>query len=418
MSTSIILARIDTMKINFVYSLVANVYSALCKFLILLTIIRLGTPIEVGRYNYALVLSAPVFLLASLKIRSIIVTNDEYKVNHFFNAIILINTFFFTVFICIVSLLSNANETIIILVVSLIKFLDNIKEVSYGVYQKDEQLKIQSVSMIMYFTLSLVSFYLSFYITSDLLISLTLSLLSGLLTFFIFDIPVMKKKFKVFLKLTLSMSVSKKIMFLALPLSISSAIGSLNTGLPRVFLKEFFNEYALGIFSAIAYLLVVGTLLANSLSQVFLPRLRKLFKNNKITDFVNLTKKMVLIGTAVGIFSVIASTFLGRFVLKIFFGAEYANQNEVLIILSFGLLFILSGVFLGTSIVATGNYKVNYKISVITLLSIIIFSVSFIPVWGLIGTAYTITCSQLVAFLSYLYFYNKEMKKWNHNTKM
>lgn len=403
------------MRSNFIYSLMANIYSAICKFLILLTIIRLGTPLEVGRYNYALVLSAPIFLLASLKIRSIIVTNDEYKVNQFFNAILVTNFIFLIAFMAIVPMFSSSNQTLIIFIVALIKIIENTKEVAYGVYQKEEKLKTQSISMILYFTLSLASFYVAYFVTYDLFIALLLSFICGLLSFMLFDLPVMKKRFKVGLKVAFSVINSKNIVYLALPLSVSAAIGSLNTGLPRIILKEFYDEYTLGIFSAIAYLLVIGSLLASSLSQVFLPRLRKFFREGQWNNFIDLTRKMVLIGSFIGFVSIIISVIFGKTILRIFYGTEYSNQSIVLVVLSLGILFILSGVFLGTAIIATGNYKVNYKIALITLLSITIFSLVFIPFLGLIGTALTITISNFVSLLSYYYFYRKEIKRWINN---
>ena len=199
----------------------------------------------------------------------------------------------------------------------------------------------------------------------------------------------------------------KEIFLLAFPLSLSSAIGSLNTGIPRILMKSFYGEYYLGIFSTIAYLLVVGNLFANSISQIFLPKLRNYYRLKNYDEYRKTTKKMMFLGFVVGIVGVLLSSIIGKTILKIVFGNEYANNSMTLVILSFGLVFILSGVFLGTSIVATGNYKVNYKISLITFVSIIILSILFIPRFRLIGTAITISFSQLITLIAYYYFYKK-----------
>lgn len=402
---------------NFNYMFVANIVSALCKFLILLVIVRLGTPEEVGKYNYALVITAPIFLFFSLKIRSIIVTNDQYKLNDFASTIISLNSILIIVVSILLWFLSKENFGVI-LIISLIKFFENLKEIPYGVYQKEEKLKLMSYSMWIYNISSLILFSLIYLIFQNLNLALIASLFSCVISVLFIDKLIIKSNFGITFNFVLDYKKIKDIIILSIPLAFSSALGSLNTGIPRILLEKFFGQYTLGIFSTIAYILVIGSLFANSISQVFLPKLRRLFKEKNKKEFEMLTKKMVSIGVLMGLIALLTSITIGKFILSLVFGSEYGANNIVLIILSLGLLFILSGVFLGTSIIATGNYNVNYKISVLLLVSVLLFSFILIPKYSLLGAALTITISQFVALISYFYFYKKIFRSVNNDKKI
>ncbi|MDK9855706.1 oligosaccharide flippase family protein [Staphylococcus equorum] len=384
----------------------ANIVTALCKFLILLVIVRLGTPDEVGKYNYALVLTAPIFLFFSLKIRSIIVTNEQYKLKEFFSVIVLLNSIV-VIIVAIFFIIFSPDNFLIIFIISLIKLFENFKEIPYGIYQKEENLKLMSHSMVIYNVFSLLFFTLIYTISQNLELALSFSLLICILSFLIVDQIIIKHVFDINFKFSLNIKKFKNIIVLSIPLAFSSSLGSLNTGIPRILLEKFYDQYTLGIFSTIAYVLVIGSLFANSISQVFLPKLRKLFKENRKSEFKKLTKKMVTIGMFIGMTSLLFSATLGKELLSVLFGEEYGENYFILIILSFGLLFILSGVFLGTSIIATGKYNVHYKISIMLLISILISGFILIPKYALLGASLTITISQLVALVCYYYFYKK-----------
>lgn len=398
------------MKKNFSFAFMSNIISSACKFLILLLIIKLGNPSEVGVYNYALIISAPIFLFTSLKIRSIQVTNNEYKFNEYYSLIIMLNI----IVLCLVTIFSLLIEKNItaysIIILSIIKVLDNLKEVIYGLYQKYENLKLVGISVIINNVFNLLTFAITYYLSKNLIISLIIMLITSVVIFTLYDLRILKKIYNTTLKLILNKKNLFTLLLLALPLSISSSLGSLTTSIPRIFLKNIYGEFYLGIFSAIAYILVLANLFANSISQVFLPRLSKYFYQKNICEFKKLANKLISIGFFIGLFTFLISLLFGKIILKIGFGKIYSEYYMVLIILSIGLLFLLSGVFTGTILTSTGNYRVHYKISIISLTFTIIFSFLTINKYDIYGTAFTIMCSQIITFICYMYFYHRLKK--------
>lgn len=393
------------MRKNFSFAFMSNIISSACKFLILLLIVKLGSPSEVGIYNYALIISAPVFLITSLKIRSIQVTNNNYKFNEYYSLIIILNLIVLGI-VVITSLLIEKNITAYaIIILSTIKVLDNLREVIYGLYQKHENLKSVGLSITINNIFNLIVFAIVYYLSTNLIISLVMMFITSIFIFLIYDLRVLSKKYNTTLKLIINKKKLIAILILAIPLSISSSLGALNTSIPRIILKNSYGEFYLGIFSAIAYILVLANLFANSISQVFLPRLSKYFHQKNIEEFNKLANKLIGIGFIIGIFTFLIAFIFGELILKIAFGEVYSKYYLVLIILSIGLLFLLSGVFAGTIITSTGNYKIHYKITIISLVFTVIFSFLTIKKYSIYGTAYTIMFSQIVTFICYMYFY-------------
>lgn len=393
------------MRKNFSFAFMSNIIASACKFIILLLIVKLGNPSEVGIYNYALIISAPVFLFTSLKIRSIQVTNNNYKFNDYYTLIILLNLIVLGIVI-ITSLLIEKNITAYaIIILSTIKLLDNLREVIYGLYQKHENLKSVGLSIIINNIFNLIVFTIVYYLSTNLIFSLVMMFITSIFIFLIYDLRILSKKYNTTLKLIVNRKKLIAILILAIPLSISSSLGALNTSIPRIILKNSYGEFYLGIFSAIAYILVLANLFANSISQVFLPRLSKYFHQKNVREFNNLANKLIGIGFIIGIFTFLIALIFGKLILKIGFGEVYSEYYLVLIILSIGLLFLLSGVFAGTIITSTGNYKVHYKITTISLVCTVILSVLTIEKFGIYGTAITIMFSQIVTFICYMYFH-------------
>ncbi|WP_436878953.1 oligosaccharide flippase family protein [Mammaliicoccus sciuri] len=399
------------MKKNFSFAFISNIVSSACKFLILLLIIKLGTPSEVGIYNYALIISAPVFLFTSLKIRSIQVTNNNYKFNEYYSLIIIINILALLMIVVFSVIIGTKVVTYSIIIVSIIKVLDNLKEVIYGLYQKHENLKLMGRSIIISNIFNLIIFSITYFFSSDLLVSLSMMLLISIMVFLLYDLNVLNKNYNTKLEFNIKTKDFFDILILAIPLSVSSSLGSLNTSIPRIILKNSSGEYYLGIFSAIAYILVLANLFANSMSQVFMPRLSQYFHQNKIKEFNKLANILLMIGFAIGLSTFLMVLLFGKAILNIGFGEIYGEYYLVLVILSIGLLFLLSGVFAGTIITSTGNYKIHYKITTISLVVTIILSILTINNFSIYGTAVTIMFSQISSFICYIYFYIKLKKK-------
>src|SRR5699024_6670126 len=219
-------------------------------------------------------------------------------------------------------------------------------------------LRLLSISLIIYSFLSLMFFSVTYFIFESLILSLLFYLISTVFSFVLIDLNISFKYYSLKISIKHKSKNLVNLFLLSIPLSLSSSLGSWNTNIPKIFLKFESGEYYLGIYSSIAYTLVVVSLVVNSISQTFLPRLRKYYRQEQYDLYKGLTQKMVLIGFSLGVSITIFNIIFGKYILEVAYGSEYAIYNHILIILSIGMIFLVSGVFLGTSIVATGIYNI------------------------------------------------------------
>jgi O-antigen/teichoic acid export membrane protein len=184
--------------------------------------------------------------------------------------------------------------------------------------------------------------------------------------------------------------------WLALPLGVVILLISLNTNIPRYFLERREGERALGIFAAMAYLMVAGSTVVSALGQTASPRLAKYFAAGDFVSFRSLVLKLVGLGLAGGLIAVLTATLIGKNVLTIMYSSEYASHVNVLIWITVAEVLLTVSHFLGVAISAARRFTVQAPLFVVITLVTIIASALLVPRYGIEGAAFSILISASV----------------------
>src|SRR5690606_15019377 len=88
---------------------------------------------------------------------------------------------------------------------------------------------------------------------------------------------------------------------IAFPLGLVMLLLSLNTNLPRYFIQHEYGERALGFYSAIAYLMIAGTIVVSALGQSASPRLARQYAEGNLSAYKRLLSKLILVGIGLGV---------------------------------------------------------------------------------------------------------------------
>lgn len=390
--------------------LMSNVFVAAIKFLILYLIILFGTTEDVGVYSYGLAIVSPIFLLSSLKIKSIVITEGaKYENSEYLMAIIffsLITLIFSSAFI----MFFEANYEIIIVTVLLAiqKAAENIKYFFHGIFTRNFELRKVAKAQNITYLLSFVVFFISYYLTNELIYSLSFYVLSYIGSVII-EIILMKSVESINTKKIFSFKNIYKIFLTSFPLSFSSFIGSFTIQLPRYFIRNYYDLSLLGIFSSLSYVLVIINLFANSLSQVFLPKLKQ-YANNDIKKFNKIVLLLCSIGFFGGLLFTIINVLIGKPIINIVFGEIYGEYHFVLILLSVSITIQLTGVFIGTGLIAQKIYKFHSSIYFVNLITVGLTSSILIPKYALEGAAISLLIGNVVTLIFYLIVYIKYFK--------
>lgn len=393
---------------KFSWTFLSNILYAASQFLILSIIAKVGGPKEVGIFTLSMAIVSPVFLLLNVKLRSVLLTDqkidntfiDYFNLRNWTNSISLL-------LIIIIALFLNLENYLLfsIILLALSKIFEMKSDIYYGLYQKKNRYDLVGVSTLFRGTLSAILAVCSYYIFQTV-ISVMLSLfISNFIIYLLFD----KKKGGKLVLNSISTTERKSekknlysLFFLALPLGVSTVIGSLNTNFPRYLIEAELGLYELGIFSALTYLLIIGNTFLAAISQVVTPKLASLAHNEKYKQFINLLLKIQAIGMFLSILFVFVFYYWGIEIITIIYTEEYAAYHNILMVIVIGIFFLYSSVFLGTAITSLRLFRIQPFINATGLVTTIVSGLIFIKSHGLLGMAFSILLNNIVISISYI----------------
>jgi O-antigen/teichoic acid export membrane protein len=173
---------------------------------------------------------------------------------------------------------------------------------------------------------------------------------------------------------------------------------SLNTNIPRYFVERYLGEHELGIFAAMAYLMVVGTTVVGALGQSASPRLAKYYAAGNVQAFRGLLLKLVGIGAVLGAGGVLVALVAGREILTLLYGPEYARVDVfVWVMVAAGIWYASS---LGVAMTAARYIKIQIPLITFVALSTALACWSLIPSVGLLGGAMALVIGASVRAVS------------------
>ncbi|OBW58434.1 hypothetical protein A9986_05725 [Solibacillus silvestris] len=397
------------------WSLFGNIIYALSQWGIITILARFGTVEELGIYSLGLAITAPIVIFFSFELRTLLATESKNEMNfgqYFGSRVVHLIISYFTI-VLIAIIYSNDSKVIAaILLIGMIKVFEALSDICMGLFQKKQRIDIIGKSQLYKGLLSIITFSAIYIPTQSLVISLIGLLLVMIIRLFTFDLKNLKKYVETFLIFDNS---SIKLMKYALPLGIASLISSLITNVPKYLLEYQVGIEAVGIFSALYYILVACNMLITPISLLAAPRIANTLDNK---DNVNFIKENIIFS----LFSVIAFLIIfipvylySEWVITFLYGEEYILYSQVFVIITLSLLFGFLNAFYSLSTIAARIIKIQPIFKFFLSLIIIISSYYFINEFGIMGAAYALILTRSIETLFYIillvYIANKKFHK-------
>lgn len=393
-----------SLRRNFSSALVGNLVYTLSQFGMLVVLARLTTTLDVGRYALALAIAAPIFLLSNLKLRQVQVT-DATGINvpgEFIALRGMSSGIGLAVVAAITAVGDFSTQTALtILGVGVFKALESQIDILYGAMQRREQMQLVARGQVLRGVGGLVVFTLTLLLTGR--VDVTVAALTAFTLTQVVVNVLQVRALGVAPRPVFAWSRLWRLAVLALPLGLTVAVGSLSVNVPRYFLQMHGDTAALGIYAALAYPLVGLGMVAAALAEAASPRLSNLYAEGRVQAFRSTLRKLVLTGIALGGSGIIGALVLGEPLLELAFGAEYAEQYLVLVVLACAGALQYATVFLGTSVNAMRLFAVQLPIHITGFAAVAAAAFFAVPAWGLIGAAMAIVAGQAVQSIWYLW---------------
>lgn len=400
---------------NFYWNLAGNVVYAGCQWGILVVLAKLTSPEMVGRFALGLAVTAPIIMLSQLQLRGVQATDakDEYTFEHYLGLRLVTTALALIIIVGVVWLGDySLNTGLVIMAVGLSKAFESISDVYYGLMQRHERMDRIAKSQMIKGPLSLVVLGLIVLLTENVLwgvIGLAATWCLLLLTYDLRNATLTLKEFR----RGQDNACSEKILtfpdfrtrnllhltWLALPLGIVMALGSLTTNIPRYFIESSWGMSQLGIFAALAYLVIAGNTLVSAMGQSVVPRLAKYYAAHDISQYKRLLVRMLCIGLILGTGGVIVALLAGRPILSVVYRAEYAAHNLVFVwlMVAAGVSYIAS--LLGYGMTAARYFRVQLPLFIAVTATTYVASFLLIRRFDLTGAAFALAAGSLVQLI-------------------
>lgn len=410
-----------SLRKNVSWSFTGNVIYSACQWGMLVVLARLGTPEQVGQFALGIAITAPVVLFTNLQLRAVIATDakGEFAFQHYLSLRLLLSFLALLVISIIVAFTDYRTETLFIIVaIGISKAIESISDIYYGYMQFQERMDIMAHSLIYRGIGSLIAVVVAMWLTGSVLAACCLFTLVWLAVLLRFDIPRVTRLRKARLldsgssvaeaedvpfSLQLISSQRKslwKLTRLSFPLGVVMLLFSLNVNLPRYFLENYRGEYELGIFAALAYLIVAGNIFVQALGQTTRPRMAKLYAAGNYKEFCKMLFSLSAIGIFIAVAGVVVAALFGEEVLWLLYGPDYSRHASsfVWIMVAGGISFAVS--FIGCAMGAMRAFKEQVMPFVIVAVATLIASALLIPEHGIKGAAFALIIGNFVNLIA------------------
>ena len=325
---------VPSLRITFTWTLVGNVVYALCQWGMISSLAKLGTTAAVGQFALALAITAPVFMLTNLLLRAIQATDarSEFEFANYFT-LRATSTLLALVIILGIVLVARYDTEIIIVVMLMraARAVESCTDVIAGLLQKNERLDQVAISMMLKGSLSVAAFSATYFYRRNVAAAAASLCATWLLVFLGYDLQLARKLLRTGGKFFCWNSQRLlHLAKLAVPLGIVTAMSSFNFNVPRYALSHYRGASELGIFSALAYLVVVMTLIVNALAQSAVVRLSKYFATGRSAEFSRLLVRMSSLCILAAAIGMALCKVMGHAALRLLSGGEYAAPVSLL----------------------------------------------------------------------------------------
>ncbi len=327
-----------------------------CQFGMVVVLARVGTPAMVGQFVLALAVTAPVMAFFMLQLRTVQATDArrDYRFGDYLALRLATTAVALAIIVSVALAFGFRRETaLVIIAAAILAAVDSMSDVVYGLLQQHERLDRMAQSMILRGLLALATLTAVVLLTRRLFYGiLAVAVVRGLvfLTWDLHNTTAALHEDKVSETLCPigtsragdSSSASQRrfrtrstrllsLAWLSLPLGLVMMLLVLSNYIPRYFVANFSGEAALGIFGAIGYLSIAGTMAVGALGESAVPRLARCYAQGQTAAFALLLLKLAAIGGAIGAAGIAIALVAGRPILAIAYGSAYAAHSNLLV---------------------------------------------------------------------------------------
>jgi len=399
-----------SLRRNIVWTFLGNVGHAGCQVGLLLVLAKLGTPKMVGQFVLGIAVATPIFMFTNLGLRSVQATDSrrEFQFGDYLGMRLLASFVALFSVVGIGAVVGCRREALgVVMLVGLAKGIASISDIFYGLFQQQERLDWIAKSKFSQGVLSLCGLSAGVSLTGSVVVGAYGFLFSWLIVLLVYDLPcglcILRPSSSgagLFDRLTVlrprwNVAQWRGLARLGVPIGGTALLSSLNKHIPRYFIVWKLGMAQLGIFGALATLMMAGTTISRALNQASCPRLAKYHAAGNTREFRRLFTKLLLFYVVSGIAGVVLVWVAGRPLLSLLFQPQYAQHADVLVyvMIAAGVTYVAA--LLDTAMIAVRLIRPLLPLMGLTIVTVLGACYLLVPEYGLAGAGMSLAISKI-----------------------
>jgi len=179
------------------------------------------------------------------------------------------------------------------------------------------------------------------------------------------------------------------------PLMFASAASFIYLKIDQVMIGSILGNYEVGIYAAAAKLAEVWYFIPGIICTSLFPAIINA-KKTGIDLYRNRLKKLYILMIIISVAMAIPITILAKPIIYTLFGSGYMESVNILRIYIWSSIGLFLSVAIGQYLVTENSVKTIFILNLITMVINIILNLIFIPIWGLVGSAFATLISYFI----------------------
>lgn len=379
-----------TLKKSFVWLMSGQIVFSAMQFVVMILLARFATVEDIGAYSLALALTTPIVAFSSLGLRAVMTTEvlNKFPEAHYFWLRLWGNVFaFFGVLVVAFSYQQSHLVFWYIIFLGLAKICENFSDIYYAAAQKRGRLDWVSKSLVLRGILGTGVLGGMLLVVGDSSWAFFGYAFVWFLVLLGYDMRMCcMPKWRPFL----GFATLKPLFMFALPLGMASVLYMVAQNSVRYIVEYKLGLEALGEFSAVAYVLVVGQIVISVMGQTVRLKLAELKRDGDLKNFWRISRFGIFGSFLMGGGLSFAAWLVGDIGLHILYGPSFVHLQPLLLAICLGSAFLFCGTFLGFVLSALNAYWWALAFSMLGVFSGFGSSIVLIPAYGLFGAAYSV----------------------------
>jgi O-antigen/teichoic acid export membrane protein len=394
------------MRVNTSWAFAGSAAYAGSQWAVLVLLVKALSPAEVGSYAYALAVTSPIFVLASVRLRHLLATAvaspDDFR-DYLVARLLTTGCALLASLAIGVFSTSSAETLIVIALVALARSGDAVSDICHGLFQRELDMRTAAVGLMINAACSVLLVRGALVLWQSLPLAAVGYAAGSCIALVSWDLPCAVRILNARRegsRASWTWTGVRSLLVRALPLGLSSAVGSIQTNLPRYAIASLLGPAQLAVFAAISHIPLLGHLAVNAASQAALPLLAKdaqPLRASYQARLYGLVASTIALGSAGFALTIV----VGRGMLGGIYGPAYAEHASVLFWLMAAAVITFTSVILGTGTTARGRFGAQLAISTTSLAVVAASLGPLVQRFGLKGAAGSLLLGSIVELAAY-----------------